>query len=234
MNFLQRLINSMDCAVTGIIRALKDELNMKIHFLLAGTVLFLGLFYDLAKAELLILFLTITLVIFAEMVNTAIEELGNLISDSYNPGIKKAKDIAAGAVLVTALNAVVVGYIIFFSEFKTLTLDFLQRMQQVPIHLTFIALLLVLLIVVSSKAYFNRGSYLQGGMPSGHTAVAFLLMIVISLLSGDALVASLALLMAVLVAQSRIEGNIHTLLEVIFGAALGFLVGLLVFQFIYF
>lgn len=234
MNFLQRLIDSMNCAVTGIIRALKDEFNMKIHFLLAGTVLFLGLFYDLAKTELLILFLTITLVIFAEMVNTAIEELGNLISDEYNPVIKKAKDIAAGAVLITALNAVVVGYIIFFSEFKPLTLDFLQRMQQVPIHLTFIALALVLLAVVSSKAYFNEGNYLQGGMPSGHTAVAFLLMTVISLLSGDALIASSALLLAILVAQSRIEGSIHTVLEVVFGAVLGFLVGLLVFQFIYF
>ena len=233
MRGFRNLADSINCAVNGIIRALKEEFNMKVHFLLAIIALILGLLYNLAKVELLILFITITLVIIAEMINTAIEELSNLVSSEYNPIIEKVKDIAAGAVLITALNALVVGYIIFFSDFKPLTLDFLQTMQQVPIHLTFIALALVLLIVVSLKAYFNHGNYLQGGMPSGHSAIAFLLMTVISLLVADALIASLTFLMAILVAQSRIEGNIHTILEVVFGSIIGFLIGLLIFQIIY-
>ena len=230
MDLFKRFINSFNCAVNGIIQALKSEMNLKFHFLVALLVFILGLFYNLPKVELLILFLTVTLVIFAEMVNTAIEELSNLVTDGYNPIIKKVKDISAGAVLITAINALVVGYIIFFSSLKPLTLDFLYRMQQLPIYLTFIALAIVLIIVVSLKAYFNTGSYLQGGMPSGHSAVAFLLMTIISLLTSDPLVASLALMMAILVAQSRIEGKIHSVVEVICGALIGFLIGLLIFQ----
>ncbi|MCK8826982.1 diacylglycerol kinase [Natroniella acetigena] len=230
MKFIQSLINSFNYAATGIIRVLKDELNMKVHFMFAILVLICGVLFNLAKVEVLILFLTITLVIFAEMINTAIEELSDLVCQEFNSKVKLIKDIAAGAVLVTAINALIVGYIIFFKGFKPLTLNLLYRIHQTPIHLTFIALVLVLLITIVVKSKFNKGTPLQGGMPSGHSAVAFCLVIIISILANDALVATLALLLGLLVAQSRIEGQIHSFWEVVCGAIIGLIVAILIFQ----
>ncbi|WP_027338658.1 diacylglycerol kinase [Halonatronum saccharophilum] len=230
---INRLIRSFNYAVNGIIRVLSSEMNMRFHFIIAILVLFFGVFVDLTKVELLVLFITITLVIFAEMINTALEELGDLITREYNQSIKVVKDIAAGAVLITSLNAFVVGYIIFFKDLKPLTLDLLHRIQRVPIHLTFITLALIVLVVVFIKAKTDKGTPLQGGMPSGHSAIAFGMMIIISNLANDALIATLVLFMALLVAQSRIEGNIHTPWEVICGALIGLLIGILTFGFIH-
>jgi diacylglycerol kinase (ATP) len=230
MKFINDLIKSFNYAVNGIIYSLKHERNMKVHLIISIIVLLFGTFFSLDKLELLILFITMTLVFFTEMINTAIEGLSDLVSEEYHPMIKIIKDIAAGAVLITALNAIVVGYIIFFKDIQPLTLDLLQHIQQTPIHLTFIALILIILIVIGIKSQFNKGTPLQGGMPSGHSALAFGLMIIISNLANDALITTLVLLMAVLIAQSRIEGEIHTPLEVISGAIIGSLIGILVFQ----
>ena len=230
MKFINDLIKSFNYAVNGIIYSLKHERNMKVHLIISIIVLLFGTFFSLDKLELLILFITMTLVFFTEMINTAIEGLSDLVSEEYHPMIKIIKDIAAGAVLITALNAIVVGYIIFFKDIQPLTLDLLQHIQQTPIHLTFISLILIILIVIGIKSQFNKGTPLQGGMPSGHSALAFGLMIIISNLANDALITTLVLLMAVLIAQSRIEGEIHTPLEVISGAIIGSLIGILVFQ----
>jgi len=230
MKLINDLIKSFNYAVNGIIYSLKHERNMKIHLIISIIVLLFGIFFSLDKLELLILFISMTLVFFTEMINTAIEGLSDLVSQEYHPTIKIIKDIAAGAVLITALNSIVVGYIIFFKDIKPLTLDLLQHIQQTPIHLTFIALILIVLIVIGIKSQFNKGTPLQGGMPSGHSALAFGLMIIISNLANDALITTLALLMAILIAQSRIEGEIHTTWEVISGAMIGSLIGILVFQ----
>ena len=230
MKAMYDLINSFNYAVKGIISVLKRETNMKIHFGLSSLVLLGGLLLDISKLELLILFLTITLVIFAEMINTALEEVSDLITPNYHPKIEMVKDVTAGAVLITALNAAVVGYIIFFDNLQPLTWELLHKISQVPIHLTFISLVLVFLVVIASKAYFKSGTFFQGGMPSGHTAVAFCLVIIISILTENSLIATLVLILALLVAESRIEGNIHSVWEVVAGGLIGGLVGLLIFQ----
>ncbi|TDX51062.1 diacylglycerol kinase [Orenia marismortui] len=230
MKLIQHLISSFNYAVNGIIYVLKHEKNMKIHFIISIIVLIFGLLLNLNKFELLILFITIALVFFAEMINTAIEELSDLVCQKYNTKVKIIKDISAGAVLVTALNAIVIGYIIFFQNIRPLTLDLLYQIQQTPIHLTFISLILIILVVIGVKSYFNKGTPLQGGMPSGHSAIAFGLMIIISNLANDALITTLSLWMALLIAQSRIEGEIHTPWEVISGAIIGSLIGILIFQ----
>ncbi|GAB6100257.1 diacylglycerol kinase [Halanaerocella petrolearia] len=230
MRLINKLIQSFNYAVAGIVKVLKQERNMKIHFMIAIIVLLASLLFNISKVELVVLFLAITLVIFAEMINTALESLSDLISSQYHPQIKVVKDIAAGAVLITALNAIVIGYIIFFNELRPLTLILLQRVQRTPMHLTFISLIVVMLVVIFVKSYFKSGTFLQGGMPSGHTAIAFCIVLIISILIDNALVISLVLLLALLVAQSRIEGRIHSFWEVVLGAVVGILVGLLIFQ----
>lgn len=229
----RKLIDSFNDAIDGIIYTLKTQRNMRIHFATAIGVLLLSLFFKLSKLEVLILFFTISLVIIAEMVNTSIEAAIDLITDRYHELAKIAKNVAAGAVFIASLNAILVAYIIFFDKLNLVTEIVLHRVRQMPVHVTFISLLIVILIVICIKAYYGKGRPLRGGMPSGHAAIAFSLATAIAFISENTLIITLSLFLAALVAQSRIESQIHSLFQVIAGAALGVCITLLIFQTIY-
>ncbi len=110
----------------------------------------------------------------------------------------------------------------------------LDKLSEAPAELTLIALVLTTAIVIALKAFSGRGSPLRGGWPSGHAAVAFAGWMAVTLVLDDSdhrfLVSSLALIMALLVAQTRIEAGVHSTLEVASGGALGALVTLAIFQ----
>ncbi|CCQ97378.1 Diacylglycerol kinase [[Clostridium] ultunense Esp] len=228
------LIESFNYAVSGIIYTLKTEKNMRIHFIIATIVIILSLFFDFTRLELLILFFSIALVLIAEMINTAIERTVDLITEDYHPLARLAKDIAAGGVLIAALNSLIVGYLLFFDRLNPLTNLVLFKIKNSPIHLTFVALALVVLLTIAlkTKYYKGRGTPFQGGTVSGHAAVSFCIATIIAFIANNMLVSTLSYLMAILVGESRIEGRIHSLMEVILGGLLGIIVGILVFQII--
>jgi diacylglycerol kinase (ATP) len=230
---VRKLIDSFNYAIDGIIYTLKTQRNMRIHIAAAIGVLLLSLFFRLSKLEILVLFFTISLVIITEMLNTSIEATIDLITDQYHVLAKIAKNVAAGAVLVASLNAVLVAYIIFFDKLNLVTEIVLNKVRQMPIHVTFISLIIVVLIVISLKAYFGKGTPLRGGMPSGHTAIAFSLVTAVAFISENTLIITLSLILAVLVAQSRIEAGFHDFFQVMMGAILGACITLLIFQTIY-
>jgi len=113
---VRKLIDSFNYAKEGIIYTLKTQSNMRAHFTITVVVLLLGLFLQISKLELLLLIFTISLVIITEMINTAIETTIDLITDQYHELAKIAKNVAAAAVMIASLNAIVVGYIIFFDK----------------------------------------------------------------------------------------------------------------------
>jgi len=228
------LIESFNYAVRGIIYALKSERNMRIHFAVAIGVIFLSLFFDFTKLELLMLFITIAFVFMAEMFNTAIERSVDLFTDEYHQLAKIAKDVAAGGVLIAAINSVVVGYLLFFDRLNPYTNLVLFKLKNSSIHLTFVALVLVMFLTIAFKTIFyrGRGTPFQGGIVSGHSAISFCIATIIAFIANNMLVSTLAFFMAILVGESRIEGKIHSLFEVIVGALLGVIVGVLVFQII--
>lgn len=228
------LLESFNYAVNGIIYTLKTERNMKIHFIIAILTIVLSLFFDFTKLELLILFLTICFIFMAEMINTSIERTIDLVTDDYHPLAKLAKDIAAGAVLIAAINSIVVGYLLFFERLNPYTNLVLHKMKNSPIHLTFVALALVILLTIALKTIFyrGRGTAFQGGVVSGHAAASFCIAAAITFLTNNILVSTLAFILAFLVGESRVEGKIHSLGEVIVGAILGIIIGVLIFQII--
>lgn len=228
------VIDSFNYAVTGIITALKTEKHMKVHYGIALAVIIASLFFDFSKLEFLILLFAISLVIVSEMLNTAIEKSIDMITTDYHPLAKIVKDVAAGAVLIASLNALVVGYLLFFERLNYSGDLLLFKIRNSPIHLTFVALLVVVLLVIGLKAKFfrGRGTHFQGGAVSGHSAIAFCTATITSFLATHTLVSTLTFLLAILVAESRIEGKIHSPLEVLLGALLGTIVGVLVFQII--
>ncbi|MEK7617034.1 MAG: diacylglycerol kinase family protein [Patescibacteria group bacterium] len=104
---------SFKYAFNGILYALKEEPNLKFHFLAGFLVILLSFFLNISKTDWMIVIILIGFVIAVELTNTAIEAVVDHVVQSEHPGAKLAKDISAGAVLVSALTATIVGILIF-------------------------------------------------------------------------------------------------------------------------
>ena len=112
----KKLINSFKYAFTGMWSAYKSERNMKIHVLATIIVVILGLILKINIVEWCFCITSIVLVISAELLNTAIENIVDMISPEKNEKAKLIKDISAGAVLVLAIGAFIIGMIIFIPK----------------------------------------------------------------------------------------------------------------------
>ena len=227
----KHFVESLNAAVEGFIYVLKTQRNMRIHFLFAVFILILGLYINLSKPDLLFIFLAACLVLICEMINTCVELTIDLIKNAFHPLAKIIKDISAGAVFISALNALVVGYIIFSKNLSIIRFDDgIIKIRQSSWHVTFIALITVLFFVVVGKVLSKKGTPFRGGMPSGHAAFAFSLWTIVSFFTKQGLVSALTFLMAVLIARHRVITKIHTVWEVVVGSVLGILTTALVFQ----
>jgi diacylglycerol kinase (ATP) len=228
------VLESFNYAFEGIIHVLRTQRNMRIHFAVAALVLVAALASGVDKLELIALLLAIAFVLITEMVNTAIEGAIDVATTSFDPMAKLAKDIAAGAVLIASAVAVAIGYLVFSGQVADRSSRFLDRLAEVPAELTLIALFLTTILVIGTKALTGSGSPLRGGLPSGHSAVAFAGWMATTLILDDTdhrfLISSLTFIMALLVAQTRVESGVHSSMEVFYGGLLGALVTLAVFQ----
>ena len=228
------VLQSFNFAFEGIIHVLRTQRNMRIHFAIAVAVLIAALAVGVSRLELMALLISISLVLIAEMLNTALEAGIDVATTSFDPLAKLAKDIAAGAVLIATVNAVAVGYLVFVERIKDPSSNALDRLRDAPTELTLIALVITIVLVIAAKAYTGRGRPLRGGLPSGHAAVAFAGWMAATYILGDSthwfLISSLTFIMALLVAQTRVESGIHSFVEVLSGGVLGALVTLVLFQ----
>lgn len=207
-------------AAEGVVHTVRTQRNMRFHMVTLSLVLLSGLLFRLQPVEMLILLFTITLVLIAEMFNTAIEVVVDMITQSYHPAAKFAKDIAAGAVLIASVNAVVVGFVLFLWNGRPEELRL--RLQSPPtLYVFLIGFLLLLILLVVGKVFGEKGTLLQGGVVSGHAAIAFFLATTVVFVAGNIFASCLAILLALLVAQARVEARFHTVREVVLGAALG-------------
>jgi diacylglycerol kinase (ATP) len=227
------VIESFNFAIEGVIHVLRTQRNMRIHFGAAVVVIVVSVAVGVSKIELIVLLLSIAFVLIAEMINTAIEGTIDAATTSFDPMAKLAKDIAAGAVLIASVNAVAVGYLVFAGKAADKTANVLDRVRNAPAEISLVALVLTVIIVIATKAWTGSGTPLRGGLPSGHAAVAFAGWMAATYIVGDAhrfVVSALTFIMALLVAQTRVESGVHSALEVAYGGALGALVTLSVFQ----
>jgi diacylglycerol kinase (ATP) len=228
------LLESFNHAFEGIIHVLRTQRNLRIHFAIAAGVLIAALAFDVSRVELIVLLLAIAFVLIAEMINSAVEAAVDVASTSFDPLAKLAKDIAAGAVLIASINAIAVGYLVFSGNVAERSSRFLDRLSETPAELTLIALVLTIFLVIGTKALTGRGTPLRGGLPSGHAAVAFAGWMAATLILDDTdhrfLISSLTFIMALLVAQTRVESGVHSAVEVLYGGLLGALVTLAIFQ----
>src|SRR5918998_1005777 len=214
------ILESFNYAFEGIVHALRTQRNLRIHFLVAAVVLVVAFASGVTKLELIALLLSISFVLIAEMINTAVEGAIDVATTSFDPMAKLAKDIAAGAVLIATINAVAVGYLIFSEQLSRPSSRLLNKVKDAPVDLTLIALVLTIIVVIATKALTGRGTPLRGGLPSGHAAIAFAAWMAATWVLADSrhrfLISSLTFLLALLVAQTRVESGVHSTMEVVY------------------
>lgn len=230
----QGVASSFNHAYRGLIYAVRTQRNMRFHVVASAVVLVLSLLVGVTKLELAMLVLVIMAVFVTELLNTALEFAVDLVTREYHPLAKLAKDVSAGAVLVTSIAALAVGYLVLSDNLGPFSLETLERVRRWPGHLTLVALVLVAIAVLLGKAFTRAPNKFLGGMPSGHAAVSFAGWVAVSFVAAEGrfggLISLITLLMALLVCQSRIESGIHTTYEVAAGAILGTLLAVAVFQ----
>ena len=108
-----RFLNSFRYSFAGLKHAYKNEQSLLIHFMISIAVILMGLYFKITNIEWIFVFLMIALVMAAELLNTAIENVVDLVTSDFHPMAKIAKDTASAAVLIYSMIALVIGLIVF-------------------------------------------------------------------------------------------------------------------------
>ncbi|MBF0506935.1 MAG: diacylglycerol kinase [Nitrospirae bacterium] len=230
---LRKWVDSTGFAIEGILYAARTQRHLRYHLYTAAFVLLLSYVLGLTRTDFLIIAIAVILVLIAEMINTAIEYVVDLLSPELNESARIAKDVAAGAVLITAFGAAVIGYIILFPYFSAEFQRGLHIAKHSKEEITLIATILVLITVIVLKSYFGKGQPFRGGMPSGHAALAFSVWVAITYSTESFAASLLSFALAAIIAQSRVTVRAHNPYEVIAGAVLGAGLTLLLFFIFY-
>ena len=167
------------------------------------------------------------------MVNTAIETVVDLYVDVYHPKAKIAKDVAAGGVVITAINAIIVAYFLFFDKISDMGIAFIQNVANSPIHLAFATIVITMIATLAIIAYSKTNKHKvfnEKFVPSGHATIAFAANTIIWITTQNPVILILSLVMAILIAESRIQAKEHKLSEVIFSACIGILIVLIIYS----
>lgn len=109
----RNLGESFSCAIDGVIYSFLSQRNMKLHTLAAIIVITAGVIFRLNRMEWGLVVVAIFLVLTSETMNTAVEKAVDLVTGEYHPLAKQAKNLAAGATLLAAICAVILGIIVF-------------------------------------------------------------------------------------------------------------------------
>jgi len=225
---------SFEHAWEGIMFCFETQQHMRVHFTLVIVVLLAAWTLGIEGVQFLHLVAAMAIVLIAEMFNTALEAATELTVDGYDPRAKVAKDIAAGAVLVAALYAITVAILVFSSAPRVAAV-FINLPEQPPvpqldaIQLVISGCVLLAVLITWLKRATGHGTFARGGVISGHSALGFLCAVAIMLLTHSFPIMLLALALAGLVLQSRVQARIHTLPEALLGGLAGALVGLVLF-----
>jgi diacylglycerol kinase (ATP) len=216
-----RFIDSVNCAIEGILYTARTQKHMRYHFAAALLILTAALFLRVSPVEFMLIALAVSFVLFAELLNTAIEVVVDMISPEFHPMAKIAKDVAAGAVLMAAFGTAILGYLVLAKclfPFHKGVLSVVGSSTEVG---TVVSVVVVLIAVIILKALTGKGTPLKGGVPSGHAAVAFSIATSVSFHTQDPLISLLCFILAIMVSHSRLLLHIHSMREVIFGALTG-------------
>jgi len=223
-----RFIDSLNCAIDGVLYAARTQKHVRNHFLAAAAVLLCALFLKVSAVEFILLAISVSFVLFAELMNTALETTVDMVTTDFHPLAKIAKDVAAGSVLISVTGALVTGYLILSAYIFPVYKEILAMIGTPQEMASVVSLLMVIIATVILKAFSGKGKPFHGGLLSGHAAIAFSIATLVTLSTQDPLVSLLTLALAVMVSHSRLLMHIHSLKEIMVGAVTGFGITLVV------
>ncbi len=227
---LRKWIQSTNHAIEGILHAAKTQRHMRYHFYAAISILIISFSIGISWSEVVVIITLSILVLSVEMLNSALETITDILFREYDERAKRIKDMAAGAVLITAAGAAVIGFIILYEPVKNFFYTGLNIAKHAESDVAVAALIVVLILVVLTKSFFGKGEPLRGGMPSGHAAVAFSIWVAVTFITESFMPSLLVFIMAILIAQGRVSTGVHKPREVLLGALLGIAVTFLLFK----
>ena len=228
----RNLFKPFAVAIGGIAYAVKTQRHMRIHLYTVVLIILIGLFMDLRLREMIVLLFMVSFVMVAEMFNSAIEAVVDLVSPKYQPLAKLAKDMAAGGVLITTLTSVVVELLLFLGDGRWQEIQLhvaSTEVQTQPVQRLLLGLFVLFILIVVGKGLGKRGQVLKGGLVSGHAAFGFFLAISVIFLTKQLVPSLIAIFLASMIAQSRWERSIHSVVELSLGATLGGVLAILLF-----
>lgn len=217
-------------ALDGVIKAFKTERNLRIDYVIGLFVLICSLFFDFTKTEFACLCLTIGFVIFAEMINSTVEYIVDLITDKYDDRAKAAKDIAAGGVLIASVVAVIVAFFLFADKLTMATTSVISTIFSSNIYILFTIIFAVILLAVILKGFLGNGSNYSMAYPSARVALAFGLTTYVYIITRSILVGGVALILSIIIAQIRVENTKTRPIYMVISAIIGILVVLIIYQ----
>lgn len=227
---LRKWIKSTNHAIEGILHAAKTQRHMRYHFYAAIIILIVSFSIGISWSEVVILITLSIIVLSVEMLNSALETITDILFKDYDERAKRIKDMAAGSVLITAMGAAVIGFVILYEPVKSFFYSGLSIAKHAKSDVAIVSLIVVLILVVLTKSLSGKGEPLRGGMPSGHAAVSFSIWVAVSMISESFIPSLLVFFMALIIAQSRVSTGAHKPLEVIVGALLGITVTFMLFK----
>ena len=154
---MKKQLKSFGCAIKGFFGAVCSEGHLRFHLVAAVYVLVFSSFYNFTAAQWAVLIILIALVIAAELVNTAIEDICDAVTTEQNEHIRRAKDMAAGAVLVLSIAAAAIA-VIFFWNLEVIKNIFAYFSQNTPMLILLIisAVVSVLFIAISPAKIIKK------------------------------------------------------------------------------
>ncbi|QKG84938.1 diacylglycerol kinase family protein [Kroppenstedtia pulmonis] len=226
--WLNKLLSSFRFALEGLRYTWVSQRNMRIHFIAALAVLLLSFFLSLSKLEMLLIFLCIVIVLMAELFNTAVEAVVDMVTKEFHPLAKIAKDVAAGAVLLSAGMAVIVGISIFYPYLMVLSLESFGKVSHPP-NMGMAALIAFNFFFTLAVKGFFHSRRIHDWEPSMTTSLASCIATTLVLMIGNLLVTLLILLLTGLLLGTKMRITMKKG-PVILGALLGMVVALIGFQ----
>lgn len=219
-------------ALNGIIHAFKTEKNLRNDYIIGALVLFVSLFFDFTKTELICLVLTIGFVIFAEMINSTVEYIVNLVKTEYDLNAKAAKDIAAGGVLIASIISVIVAYLLFVDKIRQASTALLTVVLSSHAHMLVTILFIVTILVVILKGVLSKdkdNNYVKS-LPSARVTISFALATYLFIITRSLIVGGVAFVLSFMVSSIKRENNKTTILQIVMSALLGILLVITVYQ----
>jgi diacylglycerol kinase len=117
---IRRLLKSFTYSFKGLRKIIQEEQNLKIQLIFGLIAAILGITFQVSRTEWMVLIISSTLVIFAEVLNSAVERVTDVLKPRINDYVKEIKDIMAAAVMISAISSVIIGIIVFYPYLKNI------------------------------------------------------------------------------------------------------------------